>query len=189
MNREKKHLQPAEPTNNNMAMILPPVAVPCHIQGRIRKKLHVDQTLLDDTKFGLTLKLRVRECTEEVEMEVDEDEGEPKSRWKPTSCYASRVRAGSSAEMFGFQVDDHLLSVGGKPIMTKRRCRAYRIPSQASEGEDEDQKTHAWKSHVQNILDKCRTQVKEAVSNGEGTFIIERMDPDPNMTIIDDDSD
>jgi hypothetical protein len=159
-----------------MAMILPPVAVPCHIQGRIRKKLHVDQTLLDDTKFGLTLKLRVRECTEE-------------RHWKPTSCYVSRVIAGSSAEMFGFQVDDHLLSVGGEPIMTKRRCRAYIIPSQAPEGEDEDRKTHAWKSHVQNILDKCRTQVKEAVSNGEGTFIIERMDPDPNMTIIDDDSD
>ena len=149
----------------------------------------MDQSLLDNTKFGLTLKVRVRGCTKEEEEEMQVDGGSGNGHWKPTTCYVSKVKEGSSGEMFGFQVDDHLLSVGGEPIMTKRRCRAYIIPSQASEGEDEDQKTHAWKSHVQNILDKCRTQVKEAVSNGEGTFIIERMDPDPNMTIIDDDSD
>ena len=130
-------------------------------------------------------------------MQVDGEEGEPKPHWKPTTCYVSKVKEGSSGEMFGFQVDDHLLSVGGEPIMTKRRCRAYRIPSQAPEDEDEDEdeelsrpvwKTQAWKAHVENILDKCQKQVKKAVELGNGTFIIERMDPNPNMT-IDDDSD
>ena len=78
----------------------------------------MDQSLLDNTKFGLTLKLRVRECTDE--MEVDEEEGEPKRHWKPTTCYVSKVKEGSSGEMFGFQVDDHLLSVGGEPIEPRK---------------------------------------------------------------------
>ena len=157
----------------------------------------MDQSLLDNTKFGLTLKVRVRGCTKEEEEEMQVDGGSGNGHWKPTTCYVSKVKEGSSGEMFGFQVDDHLLSVGGEPIMTKRRCRAYRIPSQAPEDEDEDEdeelsrpswKTQAWKAHVENILDKCQKQVKKAVELGNGTFIIERMDPDPNMT-IDDDSD
>ena len=156
----------------------------------------MNQSLLDNTSFGMSFKIKgdyhhqpkcsVLDLTVDEEIEADEEEGAPKHHWKPTCCQVSKVLAGSSAELFGFQVDDHLLSVGGEPVMTKRRCRPYIIPPQAPKDEDEDEdeefsrlgwKTPAWKSHVAQILRKCTAQVKEAVENGKGTFIIERTDP------------